>query len=279
MPLEICKNDSRPLAPLLDFKELVSYRDFLVMLTWREIQLRYRHTLMGVGWTFLNPLLTMLAFGLIVPHLVSKDSLAAQTEGVPYPIYLYCGLVPWTCFSHAVTRANTCLIEQSPLLKNMYFPRLMLPLPRVFAALSELMIAFIALFILMAVLRVAPSPHIAALPIFFLLLFISCFGLGLILAMTQVRYRDVLFAAQYALQIGLMVTPVWFSLNALPPSFRWVVGLNPMAGVVEGFRWALLAVDKPSVEVLVSSFAVSFVLLVAGLWYFGRRQETLADYV
>lgn len=279
MRLDICENNSQRPAPLVDFGELVAYRDFLFLLIWREIQSRYRHTLIGVGWTVVNPLLTMVVFGLIVPHLISKDALRAQTQGVPYAVYLYCGLVPWTCFSHAVTRANTCLIEQAPLLKNMYFPRLMLPLSRVVAALSEMTIAFAALFLLMAGWRVVPSPHIAALPFFLLLLIVFCFGLGLILAMAQVRYRDVLFAAQYALQLGLMVTPVWFSLNALPPSLRWVVGLNPMAAVVEGFRWALLGVDKPSLEVVVSSSCVSFILMITGVWYFGRRQETVTDYV
>ena len=112
--LPISENDAARRAPLLGFEELAAYRDFLFLLVWREVHLRYRHTLIGVGWTFLNPLLTMLVFGLIVPNLVSSETLAAQTQGVPYAVYVYCGLVPWTCFSHAVTRSNTCLIEQAP---------------------------------------------------------------------------------------------------------------------------------------------------------------------
>ncbi len=279
MKLEICENDAALRAPLLDFAELTAYHDFLFLLVWREIHMRYRHTLIGLGWTFLNPLLTMVVFGLIVPNLVSRDTLAAQTQGVPYAVYVFCGLVPWTCFSHAVTRSNTCLVEQAPLLKNMYFPRLMLPLSRVLAALSELAIAFLALFVLMAVLRVPPSPHIVVLPFFLLVLMASSFGAGLILSMAQVRYRDVLFAAQYAMQLGLLVTPVWFSLNALPPTLRWVVGLNPMAAVVEGFRWAILGVDRPTAAVVATSAGVSLLLVWVGLWYFGRRHETVADYV
>ena len=277
--LEICENDAARRAPLLDFAELAGYRDFLFLLVWREIHMRYRHTLIGAGWTFLNPLLTMAVFGLIVPNLVSRETLAAQTQGVPYALYVYCGLVPWTCFSHAVTRSNTCLVEQAALLKNMYFPRLMLPLSRVLAALSDLAIAFVALFLLMAILRVPPSPRIVILPFFLLVLMASSFGVGLVLAMAQVRYRDVLFAAQYAMQLGLLVTPVWFSLNALPPSVRWIVGLNPMAAVVQGFRWTVLGVDRPTGAMMATSAGVSLILVLVGLWYFGRRHETVADYV
>ncbi len=279
MTQEISVNNSAERAPLWSWRELSTYRDFLFLLVWREVHSRYRHTLIGVGWTFLNPLLTMLIFGLIVPNLVSKETLQAHTQGVPYSVYVYCGLVPWTCFTHAVTRCNTCLLEQAPLLKNLYFPRVMLPLSRVAAALAELLVAFVALLLLMAVLRVAPSVNIVALPAFLLLLAVVALGCGLLLAMVQVRYRDVLFAAQYGLQLGMLITPVWFSLAALPSSVRWLIGLNPMAAVVEGFRWAVLGVGQPDTAMLGASAGIGLVLLVTGLWYFGRRQENVADYV
>ena len=272
-------NDAEVTPPLVSWQELVDHRDFLVLLVWREIHLRYRYTLIGVGWTFLNPLLTMAVLGLIVPNLVSQQTLTTSTGGVPYPLYLYCGLVPWTCFSHALTRANTSLVEQSALLKNMYFPRLMLPFAKVLAALAELLIAFLTLFILMSIFRVPPSPRIVALPVFLILLMATSLGVGLVLAMAQVRYRDVLFVAQYALQLGLLVTPVWFSLNALPESIRWIVALNPMAAVVQGFRAAVLGVDAPSAPIVAVSFVVALVFVLAGLFFFRRTQETVADYV
>jgi lipopolysaccharide transport system permease protein len=272
-------NDANITPPLIDARQLVEYRHFLALLVRREIQLRYRHTLVGVSWTVLNPLITMAVFGLIIPNLIAPSTLTTHTQGVPYPVYVYCGLVPWTCFAVALTRVNTSLLDQAPLLKNMYFPRLLLPIAKVLAVLSELLIACLALALLMALLRVAPSRHIIALPLFLLLLAIACLGGGLLLATAQVRYRDVLFLAQYSLQLGLMVTPVWFSLNVLPASLRWAVAVNPMAAVVQGFRWSVLGVDAPSVSVVLTSPITAIALLLLGLFYFSRRQETVADFV
>jgi lipopolysaccharide transport system permease protein len=153
----VAVNDATLRPKLFEWRELRSYFDFLRLLVWREMHLRYRHTLIGIGWSFLNPLMTMAVFGLIVPNLVSRQQLAMYTHGVPYPLYVFCGLVPWNCFAHALTRATTCLLDQRELLKNVYFPRLALPFSKVIAACADLLIAFAALLALMAVTRTAPS--------------------------------------------------------------------------------------------------------------------------
>jgi lipopolysaccharide transport system permease protein len=272
-------NDATARAPLARWREFVEYRDFLFLLVWREVYLRYRHTLVGIGWSFINPLVTMAVFGLIVPSLVSPKTLSTYTGGVPYAIYVFCGLVPWTCFAHALTRANTSLVDQGPLLKNMYFPRAMLPLSKVLAALAELGLALVALFLIMAVLRVAPSWNLFLLPLFFIPLIAAALGGGLFLSMAQVRYRDIFFLEQFAIQLGLLVTPVWFPLNALPGPVRWAIAFNPMTAVVQGFRWAVLGVDAPSPEVLAASCATAAIWLLAGLHFFRRRQEMVADHV
>ncbi len=272
-------NDASSRPVLFSWSELHEYRDFLRLLIWRQLEHRYRQTLLGVGWVVINPLLTMSIFGVIVPYLVAPQRLAEQTGGVPYPLYVYAGLIPWTCFAHAVTRSNTSLMDHAPLLKSLYFPRVMLPLSQVLAALVELAIAGGALAIAMLILRVPPSPTIVLLPLFLILLAVASFGIGLLLGMAHVRYRDVLFVAQYGLQLGLLVTPVWFSLGALPESVRWLVALNPMAAVVQGFRWAVLGVDPPSMTVIAVSGGVAMALLGIGLRYFSRRQEIVADYV
>lgn len=275
----VAVNDAGVEAPLLEWRELRDYRDLLALLVWREMHLRYRHTLIGVGWSFLNPLLTMAVFGLIVPNLVSRQQLAEYTRGVPYPLYVFCGLVPWNCFAHALTRATTCLVDQKALLKNVYFPRLALPLSKVIAACADLLIAFAALLALMAFARTAPSLNLVFLPLFLLPLLAAATGAGLILSVLQLRYRDVFFLMQFFMQMGLLVTPVWFPLEALPPALRWLVACNPMTGVVQGFRWAALKAPAPSVSVLAVSSAAAAVLLLAGLLFFRKRQETIADYV
>jgi lipopolysaccharide transport system permease protein len=272
-------NDAALTGPLVRWRELREYRDFLGLLVWREVYLRYRHTLVGIGWSFLNPLMTMAVFGLIVPNLMSHRTLAAYTHGVPYPLYVLCGLVPWNCFSHALTRSNTCFVDQSALLKNMYFPRVTLPLSKVLAACVDLLVTLLALFALMAVLRLPPSRNLVFLPLFLLPLLAVSLGGGLILSVLHLRYRDVFFLMQFFIQLGLLVTPIWYPLEALPESLRWAIACNPMTAVVQGFRWAALGAPPPSAGVLGISTGTAAVALLAGLHFFRKRQETAADYV
>jgi lipopolysaccharide transport system permease protein len=275
----VAVNDAADYAPMVRWSELVEYRDFLRLLVWREVYLRYRHTLVGIGWSFINPLVTMAVFGLIVSSLVSPRTLASYTGGVPYAVWVFCGIVPWTCFAHALTRANTSLQDQGPLLKNTYFPRAMLPLSKVLAGLVELAVALLALVLIMAALRVHPSWNLALPPLFFIPLIAAALGAGLFLSVLQVRYRDMFFLAQFAMQLGLLVTPVWFPLSALPAPLRWAFAFNPMTTVVQGFRWSVLGVDKPAPEVLAVSSMTAALWMVAGLHVFRKRQETVADCV
>ena len=279
MKTSVTVNDAQAPDPLLRWKELREYHDFLRLLIWRELHLRYRHTAIGIGWSFLHPLLTMLVFVLIVPNLVSRERLMSATGGVPYSIFVYCGMAVWTCFSHALVRCNTSLVDQRDLIKNMYFPRIALPLSKVLAAVVELLIGILVLLLLMALLRVWPSPNIVLLPLMLVPLLLTAFGCGLLLAIVQVRFRDVFFVLQFALQLGMLVTPVWFPVSALPPSTRWIVALNPLSAIVQGFRWAVLGVDAPSLGVVCGSLAVSGLLLIGGLLVFRRRQATVADHV
>jgi lipopolysaccharide transport system permease protein len=272
-------NDAEARAPMVSWRELVEYRDFLSLLVWREIHVRYRHTLVGIGWSFINPLVTMAVFGLIVPSLVSGKTLATYTGGAPYAVWVFCGIVPWTCFAHALTRSNTSLVDQGPLLKNTYFPRAALPLSKVLAALVDLAIALLALVLIMAVLRVRPSWNLPLLPLFFAPLIAAALGAGLFLSILHVRYRDVFFLAQFAIQLGLLVTPVWYPLSALPTPLRWALAFNPMTAVVQGFRWSVLGVDKPSPAVLLLSSMTAALWMAAGLHVFRKRQETVADHV
>ena len=279
MSQAVAVNDASLQAPLFEWRELRSYHDFLALMVWREMHMRYRHTLIGVGWSFLNPLMTMAVFGLIVPNLVSRQQLATYTHGVPYPLYVFCGLVPWNCFSHALTRATTCLVDQSAVIRNVYFPRVVLPLAKVIAACADLLIALAALLALMAVMRTVPSWKLIFLPLFLAPLLAAATGAGLVLCVLQLRYRDVFFLMQFLMQMGLLVTPVWFPLEALPAGLRWAVACNPMTAVVQGFRWAAFDAPAPSLAVVTLSTAVSAAVLLAGLMFFRSRQEVIADYV
>jgi lipopolysaccharide transport system permease protein len=279
MNKQVTINDSASRRRLLPLKELVEYWDFISLLVWRDLHLRYRHTLIGFGWSFLTPLLTMAVFVLIVPNLMSHDRLNASTQGVPYSVFVYCGMAPWAFFTQALTRSNSCMVDQFALLKNMYFSRLALPLAKVLAALVEMFLGLLVLALLMAVERVWPSPNVIFLPLFLIPLVIVSTGLGLALAMLQVRYRDIYFLVQFVLQLGLLVTPVWYSMSTLPQHTRWLLALNPMAAVIEGFRWAVLGTTAPSFGMLALSVLVSLVALIGGVWIFQSREETVADYV
>jgi lipopolysaccharide transport system permease protein len=279
MTSQIFVNDATSREPLVPWRELFAYRSFLRLLVWRELHLRYRHTLIGVGWSFLNPLMTMGVFGLVVPSLVSRQTLAAYTHGIPYPLYVLCGLVPWTGFTHALTRANTSLLDQGALLKNMCFPRLVLPLSKALAACVELFITLLALLLLMALLRVPPSWTTVFLPFCIAPLLMVAVGAGLSLSVLQVRYRDVVFLMQFFIQLGLLITPVWFPLDALPAPLRWAVAVNPMTAVVLGFRWAVLGAAAPSFAIVAASSISALGILMGGLHFFRKRQDTVADYV
>lgn len=255
-------------------REIVTHHELLYFLILRLVKLRYKQTLFGAAWAILQPLLAMAAFTLVFGRLAHLPS-----DGLPYAVFSYAALVPWTYFANALTQASNSLVDNERMLTKVYFPRALLPLASVLAGLLDLGIAILVLFGLMAAYGLAPSMNVWALPVFVVLATLTAFATGLWLSALNVRYRDVRHAVPFLVQFWLFVTPVAYSSGLVPLRWRAWYGLNPMVGVVDGFRWALLGrPDLPGPATAVSAFAV-LVLLVGGLSYFRRTERTFADII
>jgi lipopolysaccharide transport system permease protein len=259
----------------LDLRELWEYWDLLSVLIWRGIRVRYKQTVIGGAWALLQPLLSMGVLSVLFGHLVRVPS-----EGVPYPLFVLSALVPWTYFTHALTKASHSLVAHRMLLTKVYFPRLIIPLAAVLAGFVDFLIAFLLLPVLMLYYGVTPTAAILTLPLFILLAIATALGVGLWLATVNVAYRDVANALPFLTQLWFFATPVAYPGRLLPEPWHIIFGLNPMAGVVEGFRWALLGhtPHAPGSLLAVSALAVAGVL-VGGLYYFRRKEDTFADVV
>jgi lipopolysaccharide transport system permease protein len=260
-------------APL-HLRELLESYELLYFLVLRTLKVRYKQTLLGVAWAVLQPLLTMVVFSLVFGRLAKLDS-----EGVPYPIFSMAALVPWTYFSNALTQASNSLVEQERMLTKIYFPRLMLPLASVVAGLIDFAIAFVVLLGMMAAYHIPITGRIVAVPGLVLAAAATALAAGLWLAVLNVRYRDVRHALPFLTQVWLYATPIAYSSTLVPPNLRPLVGLNPMAGIVDGFRWALVGREATAGGTLAVSLAVVVLLLVGGLYYFRRMERTFADVV
>jgi lipopolysaccharide transport system permease protein len=260
-------------APL-DLREFVGAHELLYFLVLRSLKLRYKQTVLGAAWAVLQPLLTMVVFTVIFGRLARLGS-----EGLPYPVFALAALVPWTYFANALTQAGNSLVDQHQLLTKVYFPRLLLPLAAVIAGLVDLAIAFVLLLLVLAWYGIAPSPRLLAVPAFALLAAASALAPGIWLAALNVRYRDVRHVIPFLVQIWLFATPVAYSSGLVPPRWRPLYGLNPMAGVVDGFRW-MVAPDAPALGtgLAVAVVAVA-ILLTAGLYFFRRMEHSFADVV
>jgi lipopolysaccharide transport system permease protein len=260
-------------APL-HLRELVESHELLYFLVLRSLKVRYKQTLLGATWAVLQPLLTMAVFSVVFGRLAKLDS-----EGVPYPIFALTGLVPWTYFANALTQASNSLVEQERMLTKVYFPRLLLPLASVVAGLVDFAIAFVVLLCMMAVYHIPITGRIVAVPGLIVAAAGTALAAGLWLAVLNVRYRDVRHALPFLTQIWLFATPIAYSSMLVPSHLRSLVGINPMAGVVDGFRWALLGRETGPGGTLAVSLAVVGLLLVGGLYYFRRMERTFADVV
>jgi lipopolysaccharide transport system permease protein len=260
-------------APL-DLREFVGAHELLYFLVLRSLKLRYKQTVLGAAWAILQPLLTMVVFTVIFGRLARLGS-----EGLPYPVFALAALVPWTYFANALTQAGNSLVDQHQLLTKVYFPRLLLPLAAVIAGLVDLAIAFVLLLVVLAWYGIAPSPRLLAVPAFALLAAASALAPGIWLAALNVRYRDVRYVIPFLVQIWLFATPVAYSSSLVPPQWRPLYGLNPMAGVVDGFRW-MVAPNAPALGtgLAVAILAVA-ILLTAGLYLFRRMEHSFADVV
>ena len=258
----------------LNLRELADAHELLYFLVLRSLKLRYKQTALGSAWAVLQPLLTMAVFSVVFGRLARLDS-----EGLPYPVFAFLALVPWTYFANALTQASNSLVEQQQLLTKVYFPRLLLPLAAVIAGLVDLAIAFVMLVVLLAWYGIAPSVRLLAAPAFVLLAAASALAPGLWLAALNVRYRDVRYVIPFLVQIWLFVTPVAYSSTLVPERWRPLYGLNPMAGVVDGFRWMVAPNAAAPAPTLGASIVAVAVLLTTGLYFFRRMERSFADVV
>lgn len=258
----------------LRLRDLWEYRELLYFFVWRDVKVRYKQTVLGAAWAILQPLLTMVVFSLFFGELAGVPS-----DGIPYPIFSYAALVPWTFFSTGLQQAASGMVNNSNLLKKIYFPRLALPISRVLAGGVDFALAFVVLLGMMAWYGLWPTGNVIWLPFFLLLALITSLGAGLWLAAMSVQFRDVIVTVPFLAQFWMFATPVAYSSTLLAEPWRTLYGLNPMVGVIEGFRWALLGTDTAPGPIIAVSTIVAVALLVSGAYYFKRLEKTFADLV
>jgi len=264
----------------LQLGELWQYRELLYFLVWRDVKVRYKQTFFGVAWAILQPLMTMLVFTIFFGRLAQVGS-----DGLPYPLFSYAGLLPWTFFAQGLGQSSNSLVGSANLIKKVYFPRLVVPLAAVLVGLPDFFVAFVVMVGMMAHYGIWPTAAAAALPALLLLATVACLGVGLWLSALNVEYRDFRYVVPFLTQIWLFVTPVIYPASRVEEKLRamglpaWIYGLNPMAGVVQGFRWALFGRTPFPGSALAASTAVSLVVLVSGAFFFRRMEKTFADIV
>jgi lipopolysaccharide transport system permease protein len=255
-------------------RELWEYRELLFFFVWRDIKVRYRQTVMGVLWAIIQPFFTMVIFSLFFGRLAQIPS-----DGLPYPIFSYAALVPWTFFANALTQASNSLVLSANMLKKIYFPRLTLPIATVLAGIVDFVLAFMVLLGMMLFYGLVPTLNVLWLPLFLLLALVTSLGVSLWLSAMNVQFRDVRYVVPFLTQAWLFVTPIAYPSSLLSEPWRTLYAINPMVGVVEGFRWALLGTDTaPGLMTVVSSI-VALSLLVSGAFYFRRLEHTFGDVV
>ena len=260
---------------LADLAELWHFRELLFFLVWRDVKVRYKQTLLGALWDILKPFFTMVFFTIIFGRLAQ-----IPTVNAPAPVFYFAGLFPWVLFQDGITKASTSLVTNRNLVTKVYFPRLAIPLATVTAPLVDFVLAFVFLLGIMLYYQYPPAGPVWALPLFTLLALTTAFGAGLWLAALNVAYRDIGYITPFIVQAWLYASPVAYSATIIPEGLgQLAFALNPMAGVVQGFRWAILGVGQPSLSFLGVSVGVSLILLLSGLFYFRRMERTFADVV
>lgn len=258
----------------IDVRELWEHRELVYFLAWRDIKVRYKQTLLGASWAILQPAFGMLIFSIFFGRLGRIPS-----DGVPYPLWSFAGLVPWTFFSQALTQASNSLITSQNLLRKIYFPRLAIPTATVLSTALDLALSFIVLVAMMAFYGVVPGVRALAVIPLAALAFIAALGAGLWFAALSVRYRDVRYTVPFLVQFWLFATPIAYPSSLLPVQWRGIYAINPMAGVVEGFRWALLGTHTAPGGMLVVSTLTAVIILLGGAYYFRATERTFADIV
>jgi lipopolysaccharide transport system permease protein len=258
----------------LRLNELWEYRELLYFLAWRDIKIRYKQTVLGAAWAIIQPFFTMVVFSVFFGRLAGIPS-----DGVPYPIFSFAALVPWTFFANSLNQSSNSLVSSANLIQKVYFPRLAVPIASVFSGMVDFVLAFIVLLGMMLYYGMLPTINVVWLPAFCLLAFVTSLGVGLWLSAMNVRFRDVRYTVPFLTQFWMFATPIAYPSSLLSEPWRTLYGLNPMVGVIEGFRWGLLGTNTaPGSVIFVSSF-VAISILVGGAFYFRRVEKTFADIV
>ncbi|HEV8722677.1 MAG TPA: ABC transporter permease [Candidatus Binatia bacterium] len=258
----------------LDLKGVWDYRELLFFLIWRDVKVRYKQTAVGAGWSIIQPLMTMAIFTIVFGKFAKFPS-----DGVPYPIFAFAALLPWNYFARALDRSGTSLVAGSNLIRKVYFPRLILPLSAALAPVVDLAVAFLTLLGMMIWFGISPTWGVLALPLFLSLAFLTALSVGLWLSAIHVRFRDVGYLIPFLTQFWMYASPVAYSVSMVPEEWRLLYSLNPMAGVIEGFRWALLGKESPDFGVMAVSATVVLALFAGGIIYFKAMEKTFADVV
>ncbi|MEQ8994938.1 MAG: ABC transporter permease [Coleofasciculus sp. B1-GNL1-01] len=257
------------------WKDLWRYRELFYFLAWRDILVRYKQTIIGIAWALIRPFLTMVVFTIVFGKLAKLPS-----EGVPYPILVFAAMLPWQFFSNALSGCSNSLISNANLIAKVYFPRLIVPASAVIVSFVDFMISGIILLGLMAWYDFLPSWRILTLPFFIIIAFAASMGAGLWLAALNVKYRDFRYIVPFIVQFGLYISPVGFSSTIVPQEWRLVYSLNPMVGVIDGFRWAILGGDaRIYLPGFLLSLGLVFGVLASGIWYFRKVERTFADVI
>jgi lipopolysaccharide transport system permease protein len=266
----------------LNLRDLWRYRELTYFLIWRDVKVRYKQTLLGASWAILQPFMAMVVFSIFFGGLAKMPS-----DGVPYPIFSYTGLLPWTLFAKAINDAGRSMVSNRTMITKIYFPRMVIPLASVLSGLVDFCLAFLVLIGMMIYYNFAPNstyqvvltPAIFTLPLFLLLALVTSLGVGLWFAALNVNYRDINYILPFITQLWLFVTPVVYPSSMLSEKWQLIYSLNPMAGVVNGFRWALLGTDTGVTGSILISTTISIVILITGLFYFRRMERTFADMI
>ncbi len=258
----------------IDLREAWNYRELLYFFVWRDIKVRYKQTFIGASWAVLQPLLTMAVFCLFFGKLAHFDS-----HGLPYPIFYYAALLPWTYFSTALQNASSVVVDQQQVITKVYFPRVVLPFSAVISPLVDFGIALAMIVVMLGYYRMVPTLAMLWLPVFLLLAILTALGVGLWLSALNALYRDVRYVVPFLVQFWLFASPVAYSSSIVPARWRWLYGLNPMAGVIEGFRWSLSGHGQPPGAMMVASAAAVLVVVFGGLVYYHAMEGTIADVV
>ena len=258
----------------LGLRDLWRYRELVYFFIWRDIKVRYKQTVLGGTWAIIQPLFTMLIFSVFFGRLAKVPS-----DSVPYPIFAFTALVPWTFFANGVSMSSTSLVSESNLVKKVYFPRLALPISKVLAGVVDFLLAFAMLVVLMVYYGIKPTYNVVWLPLFFFLALATSLGVSMWFSAMHVQFRDVQYAIPFLVQVWLFATPIAYPSSLLSEPWRTIYGINPMVGVVEGFRWALLRTHTAPGPIVFVSCLASMTLLVSGACYFRRLERNFADVI